>query len=103
MTIDNEDFKAFFDVAFNVTNINELKCFECAKAIKEEEDLSGLTCENNHKIGYLEYMTAYASMLNDIAENAEFTTAFQKKVIQPSTVIYVKNQIVFSDKSIIRK
>ena len=102
MTIDNQDFKTFFEVAFNVTNLSELKCFKCGKGIEELEDQSGLTCSNNHKIGYLEYMTTYANMLKDFFDNAEISRNFSVKVIEPSNILYCENSVLFSDQNIIR-
>ena len=103
MIIDNEDFKAFFEVAFNVTNISDLKCFECGRKISEIGDQSGLICTNNHKIGYLEYMTTYSNMLKDIYDNADISGLdFQRKVIAPSNIMYSGNEILFNDKQIIR-
>lgn len=103
MIIDGEDFKTFFEVAYDVMNVSELKCFKCGKRMEELGDQSGLTCSNGHVIGYLEYMTTYSNMLKDIADNAEFSgIAFQKKVIEPSTIMYVGNEIIFVDKTILR-
>ena len=103
MIIDNEDFKTFFEVAFNVLSVNELKCFKCGKRMAELEDLSALVCSSGHRVGYLEYMTTYANMLKDIADNADFSgMAFQKKVIEPSNIMYAGNEILFNDRQIIR-
>lgn len=103
MIIDNEDFKAFFEVAFNVTNISDLKCFECGRKMSEIGDQSGLICTNNHKIGYLEYMTTYANILKGIADNAELSNmAFTEKIIEPSNIMYSGNEILFNDQQIIR-
>lgn len=102
MTIDNQDFKTFFEVAFNVTNLNELKCFKCGMRIEELEDQSGLTCSNDHKIGYLEYMTTYANMLKDFFDNGEISRNFSVKVIEPSNILYCENSVLFSDQKIIR-
>ena len=103
MIIDNEDFKTFFEVAFNVTNISDLKCFECGRKITELADQSGLICTNNHKIGYLEYMTTYANILKGIADNAELSNmAFTEKIIEPSNIMYIGSEILFNDKQIIR-
>ena len=103
MIIDDEDFKAFFEVAFNVTNISDLKCFECGRKMSEIGDQSGLICLNSHKIGYLEYMTTYANILKGIADNAELSNmAFTEKIIEPSNIMYIGNEILFIDKQIIR-
>lgn len=102
MTIDNEDFKIIFDVAFNIENINTLKCFECGRTLQEKINLTGLTCENAHDIGYLEYMTQYTSFINDIVENSDFNATFDKKVIKPSNIIYATNNIIFCDKLVVR-
>ena len=102
MVIDNEDFKVFFDVAFNIENINTLKCFKCANTLQEKTDLTGLTCQNGHEIGYLEYMTQYTSFINDIAQNSDFNVTFDRKTIAPSNVVYVENQIIFCEKLTIR-
>lgn len=103
MIIDNEDFKTFFEVAFDVVDVNELKCFKCGKRMSEQGDQSGLICVSGHKVGYLEYMTTYANMLKDIADNADFSgMAFQKKVIEPSTILYSESEIVFVDKNVVR-
>lgn len=103
MIIDSKDFKAFFEVAYDVMNISELKCFKCGNRLEEHENLSGLTCSNKHEIGYLEYMTNYANMLKDIADNAEINgMTFKKKVIEPSNIIYTENEIIFCDENIVR-
>ena len=103
MIIDNEDFKTFFEVAFDVVNVNELKCFKCGKRMSEQGDQSGLICSSGHEVGYLEYMTNYANMLKDVFDNADLSgMSFQKKVIEPSSVIYVGNEIVFSEKQVVR-
>lgn len=103
MTIDSEDFKTFFEVAFDVTDVAKLKCFKCGKGMEELGDQSGLTCTNGHDIGYLEYMTTYASMLNDVFLNADIGAfTFQKKVIEPSNIMYCGNAIVFNEKQILR-
>lgn len=103
MIIDSEDFKTFFEVAFDVLNVNELKCFKCGKRMAEQGDQSGLICVSGHKVGYLEYMTTYANMLKDIADNADFSgIAFQKKVIEPSNIMNVGNEILFHEKQILR-
>lgn len=102
MTIDNEDFKTFFEVAFDVTNVGGLKCFECGERLEEKEDLSGVTCKNAHGIGYLEYMAKYANMLKDFFDNAEMNMDFSKKVITPSSVLYCGNNVLFANKTILR-
>lgn len=103
MIIDSEDFKTFFEVAFDVVDVNELKCFKCGKRMSEQGDQSGLICVSGHKVGYLEYMTTYANMLKDVFDNADLSgMSFQKKVIEPSSVMYVGNEIVFSEKQVVR-
>lgn len=103
MIIDSEDFKTFFEVAFDVLSVNELKCFKCGKRMAELGDQSGLTCSSGHSIGYLEYMTKYSNMLKDIADNADFSgMTFQKKVIEPSNIMYAGNEILFHETQILR-
>lgn len=103
MIIDSQDFKTFFEVAYDVTDINNLRCLKCGRKITELEDQSGLICLNSHKIGYLEYMTTYANILKGIADNAELSNiAFTEKIIEPSNIMYISNEILFIDKQIIR-
>jgi len=101
--IDREDFMTFFEVAYDVTEISELKCFKCGKRMEELGDQSGLTCLSGHTIGYLEYMTTYSNMLKDVFDNADMSgMTFQKKVIEPSTILHVGNEILFDNKQVIR-
>ena len=103
MIIDSQDFKTFFEVAYDVTDINNLRCLKCGRKVTELADQSGLICLNSHKIGYLEYMTTYSNMLKDIYDNADISGLdFQRKVIAPSNIMYSGNEILFIDKQIIR-
>jgi len=102
VTIDSEDFRTFFEVAFDVTDMSGLKCFKCGERLEEKEDLSGVTCKNAHEVGYLEYMSQYANMLKDFFDNAEITENFQKKVITPTSVLYCGNNVLFAKKNILR-
>ncbi len=103
MTLDSKDFKTFFEVAYDVTEISTLKCFKCGQSLTELSDQSGLTCINSHVIGYLEYMTQYSNMLKDFFDNGEISINFEKQVIKPFTVMYCGNSVVFIGEEILRK
>jgi len=102
LTIDNQDFKTFFEVAFDIKDVNELKCFKCGKSLEELSDKTGLTCSNSHTIGYLEYMTMYANMLKDFFDNGEISRNFSVKVIEPSNIMYCDNSVLFINENIVR-
>lgn len=102
MQIDGEDFKSFFDVAFDVQEVSDLKCYQCGQRLKEKEDLSGLTCTNNHDVGYLEYMATYSGMLKDVFDNAVFSIELQRKALKPSQVVFSGNDILLIDNRIVR-
>lgn len=104
MDLSKEDFKAFYQKAYGILDIDSDKtmfCFICGAKIKEGE--SELICEKNHHVSYSDHLLDFSRMLKDYYDFTDvinYTSKEREEI--PEGAVLIDNKVLTIDNKILR-